>query len=426
MKFNRKRMIFLGLTLVMALSFGMTGIGAETKTLTVLTVNNWWFKGHDAFAEALYQKLGIKLAVEKLPDEQGVQVIRTRLAVNEVPDILLFYSGANMKQITPKEFFVDLSKEPWVNNLVPVAKNVVSADGKIYGSPNNSMSMGGVVYNKKIFNQLGLKIPTTWKEFLQNCEKIKAAGVVPVCYSCKENWTAQLLPLIGWYEIEKKHPDAAKLINSNKMKMADIPEYVSDFQKLSELKEKGYINKDYLAVTYDNAQKMIANGDAAMYLMGSWIVDTLSANYPDKINDLGGFALPSDDGKYNGVTVWASQAIYIPKEGKNITLAKKVLAYWASKEGQAAFFKVQKTNGTPSFKGVNVGDTYSIVKDFMKYMDKGQAAMALEAQIDISVTNDLPRICVDAIIGAKSPKKAAQAVDAALEKNAKDQKLPGW
>ncbi|HBE76725.1 MAG TPA: ABC transporter substrate-binding protein [Firmicutes bacterium] len=426
MKLSRNRIIFLGFALVMVLSLCTIGIGAQTKTLKVLTVSNWWFKGHDAFADALYKKLGIKLEVEKLPDEQGVQVIRTRLAVNEVPDILLYYSGANMRQISPEQFFVDLSKEPWVNNLVPVVKNVVSANGKIYGSPNNSMPLGGVVYNKKIYSKLGLKVPTTWKEFLDNCEKIKAAGVVPVCYSFKENWTAQLLNLIGWYEIEKKHPDAAKLINTNKLKMADIPEYVGDFRKLSELREKGYINKDYLAVTFDNAQKMIANGDAAMYLMGSWIVDTLSANYPDKINDLGGFALPSDDGKYNGVTVWASQAIYIPKESKNVALAKKVLEFWASKEGQAAFFKVQKTNGAPSFKGVNAGDTYGIVKDFKKYLDNGQAAMALEFQIDISLSNDLPRACVDAGIGAKSPKEAAQAVDAALEKNAKDQKLPGW
>jgi raffinose/stachyose/melibiose transport system substrate-binding protein len=425
MKLTLKRMIFLGLALVMVLSLCTIGIGAETKTLKVLTVTNWWFKGHDAFADALYKKLGIKLEVEKLPDEQGVQVIRTRLAVNEVPDILLFYSGAGMKQLSPEKFFVDLSKEPWVNNLVPVVKNVVSVDGKVLGTPNNSMSMGGVVYNKKIYSKLGLKIPTTWKEFLDNCEKIKAAGIVPVCYSFKENWTAQLLNLVGWYEIEKKHPDAAKLITANKLKVADIPEYVRNFQKLSELREKGYVNKDYLAVSYDNAQKMIANGDAAMYLMGSWIVDTLSANYPDKIKDLGGFALPTDDGN-NGVTVWASQAMYIPKEGKNIELAKKVLQFWGSKEGQAAFFKVQKTNGAPSFKGVNAGDTYDIVKDFMKYLNKGQAAMALEFQTDINVSNDLPRICVDAGIGAKSPKESAQAVDAAMEKNAKDQKLPGW
>lgn len=403
-----------------------TAATAAPTTIKVLTVNNWWFKGHDAFADFAAQKTGVKVDVEKLPDEQGVTVIKTRLATNDVPDILLYYTGANMKQIAPDKQFMDLSSEAWKDNIVDVAKSVCSVDGKLYGSPNNCMSLGGVVYNKKVYSDLGLKIPNTWKELLDNCEKIKAAGKVPFAYTFKENWTAQLLPLVAWYQVEKSNPDAAKLINTNKLHMADIPAYVGAFKQLNELREKGYVNKDYTALSYDNGQKMIANGDAAMYLMGSWIVDTLSASFPDKIGDLGGFALPSEDGNSNGVTVWASQAFYIPKVAKNPDAAKKWLALWATPEGQAAYYKVQKPNGAPSFKGVDVSDTYGIVKDFKKYLDDGKGAMALEFQIDLSVSNDFPMICVAAGSGQKTPQQAAKDVDNVLAKSAKDQKLAGW
>lgn len=402
-----------------------TAAEEEPVTIKVLTVTNWWFKGHDAFAELAAQETGVKIELEKLPDEQGVTVIKTRLATNDVPDILGYYAGANLKSINPEQQFLDLSDQAWANDIIDVEKNVISVDGKLYGSPSGTINMGGVVYNKKVYSELGLEIPVTWQELLDNCEKIKAAGKVPFAYTFKENWTAQLLNLCSWYEVESNHPDAAQLINTNKLHMADIPEYVAGFTKLNELREKGYVNKDYTALSFDNGQKMIANGDAAMYFMGSWIVDTLSANYPDKMTDLGGFALPTDSGD-NGVTTWASGGWYIPKSATNPEAAKKWLALWATPEGQAAYYNVQKATGTPAFKTASVGETYDIVKDFKKYVDEGKAAMALEFQIDLSLSNDLPMICVAAGTGQKSPEQAAKDVDAALAKSAKDLKLPGW
>ena len=399
---------------------------AAPAKIKVLTVNNWWFKGTDAFAEEAAKQTGVSIELETLPDEQGVQVIKTRLATGDVPDILVYYTGANMKQLDPEKQFMDLSNEPWKDNMVDAAKSVVTVNDKIYGSPNNCMPMGGVVYNKKIYASLGLSVPVTWQQFLDNCEKIKAAGIVPVAYTFKDNWTAQLIPLIGWYECQAKNPGAADLINTNKLKVADIPQYVGNLKKLYELKEKGYINKDYSAATFDNGQKMIANGEAAMYFMGSWIVDTLSANYPDKVADLGGFGLPSDDGSATGVCTWAPQAFYIPLRAKNPDAAKKWIGFWSTPEGQKVFLSGTKPNGAPSFKNVDVSDTYDIVKDFKKYVDAGKAAIALEFQIDISVSNDFPMICVSAATGQKTPEQAAKAVDDVLAKNAKDMKLAGW
>ena len=37
---------------------------------------------------------------------------------------------------------------------------------------------GGIFYNTKIYEELGLSVPKTWDEFMANNEKIKAAGKV--------------------------------------------------------------------------------------------------------------------------------------------------------------------------------------------------------------------------------------------------------
>ncbi len=62
----------------------------------------------------------------------------------------------------------------------------------MYGSPLGTASGGGVLYNKKIYADLGLKVPTTWDELMSNAEAVKAAGKIPVIQTYQDTWTSQL------------------------------------------------------------------------------------------------------------------------------------------------------------------------------------------------------------------------------------------
>ena len=55
----------------------------------------------------------------------------------------------------------------------------------------------GLLYNKKVYEDLGLSVPTTWDEFAANNEAIKAAGIAPVgqTYGGSDTWTSQLFVL---------------------------------------------------------------------------------------------------------------------------------------------------------------------------------------------------------------------------------------
>ena len=41
-------------------------------------------------------------------------------------------------------------------------KSVVSTPKGVYGAPLGSSQAGGIMYNKKVYEQLGLSVPTTW------------------------------------------------------------------------------------------------------------------------------------------------------------------------------------------------------------------------------------------------------------------------
>ena len=69
---------------------------------------------------------------------------------------------------------------------------------------------GGVLYNKKIYADLGLSVPKSWAEFMANNEKIKAAGKAPVIQTFGETWTSQLFVLADYYNVQAAVPDFAE------------------------------------------------------------------------------------------------------------------------------------------------------------------------------------------------------------------------
>jgi multiple sugar transport system substrate-binding protein len=61
-------------------------------------------------------------------------------------------------------------------SFVPWTWGQVSPDGKaVYGIPQDTGPMA-LLYNKKIFDQYGLAVPTTWDEFTQQAEKLAQAS----------------------------------------------------------------------------------------------------------------------------------------------------------------------------------------------------------------------------------------------------------
>jgi raffinose/stachyose/melibiose transport system substrate-binding protein len=92
-----------------------------------------------------------------------------------------------------------------------------------YAIPLDPISVGGIVYNRKIYQQLGLSVPRTWSEFLANCEKIKAVGIIPVAASYKDTWTAQLLLLADYYNVQAAYPKFAEDYTANKVKFSNVP-----------------------------------------------------------------------------------------------------------------------------------------------------------------------------------------------------------
>jgi raffinose/stachyose/melibiose transport system substrate-binding protein len=370
----------------------------------------------------------IKIETETRPGGgDGDNLIKTRLATGEMSDVFLYNSGSLFQQINPQKNLVDLTSEPWQANVLDSFKKVVTAGGKVYGAPIETAMGGGVLYNKKIFADLGLSVPKTWAEFMANNEKIKAAGKVPVIQTFKDTWTSQLFVLGDFYNVQATDPSFADNYTANKAKFASTPAALKGFQHQQDVFKAGDLNPDFAAASYDDGIKMLATGAGAQYPMLSFAVAAIKTNYPDNLKDVGFFALPGDDASKNGLTAWMPPGLYIPTTTSNLDAAKKFVAFVASKEGCDSQTAGAGASGPYLVKGCTLpSDVAPAVADLQQYFDKpGANAPALEFVSPVKGPS-LEQITVQVGSGISSPADGAALYDEDVKKQAQQLGLPGW
>lgn len=396
----------------------------EPEEITILISSSREVNGFKAVAKVAEEKFNIKFVVDIRPDgNDGENVVKTRLATGDMADILMYDSGALFKALNPSEFFVDLTNEPFMDSLYDTYKNTVSVKGKVYGVPYCSSQAGGWLYNKKVYADLGLKVPSTWAELIANAKKIKVAGIIPIIGSYKDAWTSQLILLGDHYNVLQQYPNFPEEYTAGKAKYTTNKAALRSWEKLYE--SNAYMNKDYLATTYDMALEMLVEGKGAMYPMLTQALSYIFEIYPDEVDNIGVFAQPGDSGA-SGLTVWMTDSMYVNKDSKNIDKIKQFLDYYVSDEGVAIYSKEIKPVGPYVIKGIVLPKgTYPGVLEMVPYFDAGRTAPALEFQSPVKGSS-LEQITVQCGANLKTAVECAESYDKDVRKQAIQLGLPGW
>jgi raffinose/stachyose/melibiose transport system substrate-binding protein len=401
----------------------------EPVTLTYLVDDS---EANQASAKALaeaYTALhpNVTIVVEGRPGgTEGDNIVKTRLATGEMTDIFWYNTGSLLQALNPSETLVDLSGEPFIANIVESFLPTVSQNGAIFGVPSQTAMGGGILYNKTIYADLGLSVPTTWAEFEANNQAIKAAGIPPVIATFGDTWTSQLFVLADYYNVEQAHPTFAADYTGNQAKYATVPEAMAGFSYLQEGFEQDWWQPDYATTRFEQGLQLLADGEGAHYPMLTFALSTIATNAPDKVNDIGFFAVPGSDAAQNGATIWMPAATYIPKTTSNEEVAKDFLGFIASTAGADALTAAVAPTGPYVIKGATLPDSVlPAVKDVAAYIDGGKSGPALEFLSPIKGPN-LEQLCVAVGSGQMPAEEAAAAYDEDVERQAQQLGLPGW
>jgi raffinose/stachyose/melibiose transport system substrate-binding protein len=410
-------------------SLGSNDEGGGT-TLTFLVDNaDGSVKPAQALAEAFHAKNpDVTVQVQTRPGgSEGDNIVKTRLSTGEMTDVFLYNSGSLFQALNPKQNLTPVTGEAWASQVEDAFKPVVSVDNELYGAPITGASAGGILYNRKVYEKLGLQVPKTWAEFMANNAKIKAAGIDPVIQTYQDTWTSQLFVLADFHNVAAADPGWAEKYTAGQVKYAQEPA-IKGFQRLEEVHKAGYENKDYRSMKFEKGVSDLAAGKGAHFPMLTFAVGTLAASDPDHINDVGFFGQPGDDASKAGMTIWMPAGLYIPKstEGAQLEAAKKFVTFVASPEGCDVQTKAYPPAGPYMVKGCKLpADAPQAVKDVVAYVEQGNITPALEFQSPIKGPA-LEQITVEVGSGLRSAPDGAALYDQDVKKQAQQLGLKGW
>lgn len=401
---------------------------AEPKTLSVMCHASW-ANSEGELAQIAYveEALNVKLEFEKVPDgTEGEQIIQTRYASGEVPDIL-FWSPANY--VKPKmdlSNFVDVSGD-WQQyyDEAAIATPSFTVDGTVYGAPWGDATLFGMCYNKQVFADNGLEIPTTWDEFYDICDQLKGTDVTPIYYSGADAWTLQIMPIdsFGYVAYGKDFDETVNLIDTNQLKWADMTMVQDMLDVEKDLVDQGYVQETYLSDTYQDAVTALIDGSAAMYPHATWIAPVIMESDPSALENIGFFPIPTEDGS-RIVTMGSPNAMYVSAKGENVELAKEVVNCLASKEALTA--KYQAMEGVPFINGLEGIELSGINEDAMNLMAEEGVCVSNAMDFTKYTKGPLETYVQEMLVGDKTSADVLAALDADFEKQAKDAGDENW
>ncbi|MDR1955353.1 MAG: extracellular solute-binding protein [Treponema sp.] len=310
-----KKWLFFCLVLLAAASTIFVGCSRSKEGSSAKTLELWHIQSTDP-GPALIQgsvdrfikaNPDIKVNVSIITNDAYKQKLAVAMTSGKLPDIFISWSGGPMYEYAKAGTIIDIS--PYLNTGNKKAKYLDAAiaqvtwNGKIWGIPVENVSVCSVFYNKEIFARFGLAVPTTISELEQVCDTLLANGIIPFSLANKTQWTGSMYFMFfatrhGGVEPFIKGVDGSGTFTD--------PTFVYAGQKIAEWVQKGYFNPGFNGLDEDSGQsrQLLYTGDAAMTIMGSWFISTVSGENPDFVQKMGAFPFPRDEtGTGNPATV---------------------------------------------------------------------------------------------------------------------------
>ena len=222
-----------------------------------------------------------------------------------------------------------LTGTPELQNFPDFALAAWSTDD---GSATFCMPMASVIhgfmYNKDIFAELGLEVPTTEAEFFAVLDKIKENGsYIPMAMGTIDQWEAATMGYTNIGPTYWKGEEGRKALVEGSAKLTD-PAYVEPFEVIA--RWKPYLGDGFEAQTYPDSQNLFTLGRAAVYPTGSWEISPFGK---DAAFEMGAFKPPV---KNAGDTCYISDHVDIGMginaASPNKEAAKKFVAWVGSPE----------------------------------------------------------------------------------------------
>ena len=315
---------------------------------------------------------------------EAITILKTRFIRENYPDIIGIGGDMDFSNFLDAGLLADVSSYKGISKIKPKYIDIIEGLEFIptegtFGVPYMA-NAAGILYNRDIFNAHGWKIPETWSEFIKLCEDIEASGIRPLYFGFKDTWTT----LAPWnaLAVDLAPADICQQVNSGKTTFTE--NYREVAEKIYSLLQYG--EEGPFAYGYNDACTAFANGDSAMYTIGSYAVPQILSVNPNM--NIDSFVMPGSDNPDEQTLNSGVDLMFCVMENcKNKDAAYEVIDFLFEPENIQIYINAQ--NGVPCAEGDFV--LAPMLDGMKKYITSGKVAdfhdhhypseMAVDAQI---------------------------------------------
>jgi raffinose/stachyose/melibiose transport system substrate-binding protein len=304
----------------------------QDLTLSVMASQDWIKPAEQELAKQFEAETGIKVDYQIIPSDQYFNVLKTKLNSGEATDIFGGQTGkSDLKlQYDVENNAVDLTAEEWTSRIDPAALDMSSLDGKVYGAEIWDIVASNyfvMVYNKDIFEQLGISVPKDFEEFKAACTTIMDAGITPIYEPIADGWHHVLwFPMVG-PAFEEAEPGLADKLNANEATFAGNVNMTTGMSQIDELYQAGCFGDNALSDLFADTNSALASGEYAMSVSPLSTPASIATDFPDVTADtFGFFPIPTFGNQLQPVHP-AGPAKFVYAKSPHVEEAKQFLAF---------------------------------------------------------------------------------------------------
>lgn len=312
---------------------------------------NWWAKigSTDGVEELLRIHRGRHPEDAILNATAGLSgnarnTLRDRMSRGDPPDVFQANIGRDVMQwVITNGIDAGETKLVALNRLIPDSAAewrtampaalvaAASYDGELYSVPIRISRVNSLFYNKRIFKKYHIPPPTQLADLIAIKQRLKGTPITPLALGSRDPWTLALLIFEGLL-VGREGPEFFESYFRGQL-TPDDPRMVSTLEAAMEL--VAMTNPDHEELNWIQASDLVADGRAAMTVMGDWAAPNFLARGLREEEDYGEAAFPGSQGGF----VYTADTFALPKGGKNNAGGARLLQTIGSKEVQDALFR---------------------------------------------------------------------------------------
>lgn len=300
-----KRKITAVLSMVMAagmLSTAMPVMAEEAVTIKLFSNLPDRTSGQGLIEQTLIDQYmaenpNVTIEVEALDDASYKTKFKAYASGSDMPDLVNIWGQPSfLSEVIEAGLLAELNMDDYADyHFIEGSLDGFSRDGKLYGLARNTDVMG-FYYNKTIFEECGVEVPTTYAELIDVSAKIQENGYIAVAMDGTDKY-----PLAIYIQDVYQ-----KLVGSDNYALSTAAvqrgEYDDNWkaaaQLMVDMANAGAFQIGFETTDYGTAKNLFTNAQAAMYYMGSWEMSMATdENIPEEIrNNISVFTMPVPEG----------------------------------------------------------------------------------------------------------------------------------